>query len=101
MSTRARAGIEPDIAFTGTNDAVPWVVWYEVGKGGHFGVTNERVFAAKALQGDTVVPRGQSTVAFSGRHSATTRPPGRSSTRLERTMPARASPPRQPRTSAR
>ncbi len=54
----ARAGIEPDIAFTGTNDAVPWVVWYEVGKGGHFGVTNERVFAAKALQGDTVVPQG-------------------------------------------
>ncbi|HZO76942.1 MAG TPA: hypothetical protein VFB39_02800 [Solirubrobacteraceae bacterium] len=50
----ARAGIEPDIAFTGTNDAVPWVVWYEVGKGGHFGVTNERVFAAKAVAGDTV-----------------------------------------------
>lgn len=50
----ARAGIEPDIVFTGTNDAVPWVVWYEVGKGGHFGVTNERVFAAKAVSGDTV-----------------------------------------------
>jgi hypothetical protein len=50
----SRAGIEPDIAFTGTNDAVPWVVWYEVGKGGHFGVTNERVFAAKAVPGDTV-----------------------------------------------
>jgi hypothetical protein len=27
----SRNGIEPDIAFTGTNDAVPWVVWYETG----------------------------------------------------------------------
>jgi hypothetical protein len=54
----ARAGIEPDIAFTGPSDAVPWVVWYEVGKGGHFGVSNERVFAAKALAGDTVTPQG-------------------------------------------
>ena len=24
-----RNGIEPDIAFTGANDSVPWVVWYE------------------------------------------------------------------------
>ena len=24
-----RDGIEPDIAFTGPNDSVPWVVWYE------------------------------------------------------------------------
>ena len=45
-----REGIEPDIAFTGPNDAVPWVVWYEVGPG-RFGVTNERVFAAKAVAG--------------------------------------------------
>ena len=26
---RTRDGIEPDIAFTGPNDSVPWVVWYE------------------------------------------------------------------------
>ena len=43
-----RPGIEPDIAFTGTNDAVPWAVWYEINDG-EFGVTNERVFAAKAV----------------------------------------------------
>ena len=24
-----RDGIEPDMAFTGANDTVPWVVWYE------------------------------------------------------------------------
>ena len=29
-----RDGIEPDIAFTGTNDSVPWVVWYETGRPG-------------------------------------------------------------------
>ena len=48
-----RSGIEPDIAFTGPNDSVPWTVWYEVG-GGRFGVTNERVFAAKAVAGGSV-----------------------------------------------
>ncbi len=41
-----RNGIEPDIAFTGTNDSVPWVVWYETGAGGLAG--NDLVFAAKA-----------------------------------------------------
>ena len=25
----SRNGIEPDIAFTGANDKVAWVVWYE------------------------------------------------------------------------
>ncbi len=44
----SRDGIEPDIAFTGTNDSVPWAVWYEVHRG-RFGVKNERVFAAKAV----------------------------------------------------
>src|SRR5207253_4765736 len=46
----SREGVEPDIAFTGKDDTVPWVVWYEKGtstleeplKG------NEMVFAAKA-----------------------------------------------------
>lgn len=54
----SRAGIEPDIAFTGPNDEVPWVVWYEVRKGGHFGVSNERVFAAKAVSSSTVTAQG-------------------------------------------
>ena len=45
-----RDGIEPDIAFTGPNDTVPWVVWYEQNPG-QLGVTNERVFAAKGVSG--------------------------------------------------
>jgi hypothetical protein len=48
-----RNGVEPDIAFTGANDSVPWVVWYEKGKskkpGGPF-PNNELVFAAKAVK---------------------------------------------------
>jgi hypothetical protein len=45
-----RNGIEPDIAFTGTNDTVPWVVWYEEGTGTIGGLhTNETVFAAKGV----------------------------------------------------
>jgi hypothetical protein len=47
-----RDGIEPDIAFTGAGDTVPWVVWYEVSDLGHGGTpglhTNDLVFAAKA-----------------------------------------------------
>ncbi len=45
-----RQGIEPDIAFTGANDAVPWVVWYETGPS-TMGLqqTNGMVFAAKAV----------------------------------------------------
>ena len=44
-----RDGIEPDIAFTGTNDSVPWVVWYETGGAGTTGLAaNDMVFAAKA-----------------------------------------------------
>ena len=42
-----RNGIEPDIAFTGANDSVPWVVWYETGPGPGL-ASNEMVFAAKA-----------------------------------------------------
>jgi hypothetical protein len=42
-----RNGIEPDIAFTGANDSVPWVVWYETGNGTNGLATNELVFAAK------------------------------------------------------
>ena len=43
-----RDGIEPDIAFTGANDSVPWVVWYEKGAGTTGLADNEMVFAAKA-----------------------------------------------------
>jgi hypothetical protein len=46
----ARAGNEPDIAFTGPGDDVPWVVWYETGtpSSGLQG-PNGMVFAAKGL----------------------------------------------------
>ena len=51
-----RDGIEPDIAFTGTNDSVPWVVWYETGGAGTPGLAaNDMVFAAKA-EADTTTP---------------------------------------------
>jgi hypothetical protein len=49
-----RAGIEPDIAFTGPNDSVPWVVWYEVGAGAL--ASNDQVFAAKAVAPSTATP---------------------------------------------
>ena len=48
---RTRDGVEPDIAFTGTNDTVPWVVWYELGASGDALHNNEMVFAAKAVPG--------------------------------------------------
>jgi hypothetical protein len=43
-----RDGIEPDIAFTGANDSVPWVVWYEQNQGTNGLAGNDLVFAAKA-----------------------------------------------------
>jgi hypothetical protein len=46
---RTRDGIEPDIAFTGTNDSVPWVVWYETGNSADSLNNNEMVFAAKGV----------------------------------------------------
>jgi hypothetical protein len=48
-----RNGVEPDIAFTGPNDSVPWVVWYEKGKSkkeGDVFPSNEVVFAAKGVK---------------------------------------------------
>ncbi len=45
-----RDGIEPDIAFTGSSDSVPWVVWYETGPTAISGLQgNELVFAAKGI----------------------------------------------------
>jgi hypothetical protein len=53
-----RSGVEPDIAFTGANDGVPWVVWYEQGNTGLSGLANnEMVFAAKGLS-DGVAANG-------------------------------------------
>jgi hypothetical protein len=49
-----RDGVEPDIAFTGPNDSVPWVVWYEQGASGVGGLhSNELVFAAKGVAPST------------------------------------------------
>ncbi len=48
----SRDGIEPDIAFTGTNDTVPWVVWHENSDNGTTtdGLLNaDMVFAARAV----------------------------------------------------
>jgi hypothetical protein len=45
---RTRDGIEPDIAFTGANDTIPWVVWYERNTSADGLHSNEMVFAAKA-----------------------------------------------------
>jgi hypothetical protein len=55
----SRSGIEGDIAFTGANDAVPWVVWYENSdsNGGHpssHGLFDaDMVFAARAIADGT------------------------------------------------
>jgi hypothetical protein len=54
-----REGIEPDIAFTGKEDSVPWVVWYErgatklKGPGAELLHGNEMVFAAKGVKDPT------------------------------------------------
>jgi hypothetical protein len=50
-----RDGVEPDIAFTGASDAVPWVVWYEEGKGTAGLRENEMVFAAKGVKDESAV----------------------------------------------
>ncbi|HXD65816.1 MAG TPA: hypothetical protein VNV17_14425, partial [Solirubrobacteraceae bacterium] len=47
-----RNGVEPDIAFTGASDSVPWVVWYEKDTTGTSTPTlqsNEMVFAARGI----------------------------------------------------
>jgi hypothetical protein len=71
-----RNGIEPDIAFTGPNDTVPWVVWYETDDSGISGLhDNEMVFAAKAVNDGggnfhwvTVGNRGSGILDSSGAH---------------------------------
>src|SRR2546426_2549337 len=45
-----RAGVEPDIAFTGKDDTVVWTVWYEEDPTALAGLrSNQMVFAAKAI----------------------------------------------------
>jgi hypothetical protein len=45
-----RSGVEPDIAFTGPNDTVAWVVWYEEDPTQIDGLrSNDMVFAAKIV----------------------------------------------------
>jgi len=45
-----RAGVEPDIAFTGPNDTVAWVVWYEENPTQIDGLrSNDMVFASKIV----------------------------------------------------
>jgi hypothetical protein len=53
-----RDGIEPDIAFTGANDSVPWVVWYETGSGTNGLSDKGLVFAAKAESDTTAGVNG-------------------------------------------
>ncbi|MFN8109439.1 MAG: hypothetical protein U0Y82_06285 [Thermoleophilia bacterium] len=50
-----RLGEAADIAFTGPNDTVPWVVWYEEGTSGLGLRGNELVFAAKGVADGTAV----------------------------------------------
>jgi hypothetical protein len=56
-----RDGVEPDIAFTGVQDGVPWVVWYEKNPTGTLAPKlhdNELVFAAKGLASATPAGNG-------------------------------------------
>ena len=49
-----RSGVEPDIAFTGPNDTVAWVVWYEEDPTQIDGLrSNDMVFAAKIVADGT------------------------------------------------
>ena len=50
---RTRDAVEPDMAFTGANDTVPWVVWYEQNPSTDGLHDNEMVFAAKAFADTT------------------------------------------------
>jgi len=45
----SRDGVEPDIAFTGPNDTVAWVLWYEKNQSQLGLRNNEQVFAAKIV----------------------------------------------------
>ena len=67
-----RSGVEPDITFTGANDSVPWVVWYEQNDTGTSGLANnEMVFAAKAVNDGVATNGGFHWVAVGNQLSGT------------------------------
>ena len=66
-----RNGVEPDIAFTGASDSVPWVVWYETGSSGIPLQTNEMVFAAKAVSDGVSANGGFHWVVVGGQGTET------------------------------
>jgi hypothetical protein len=72
-----RNGVEPDIAFTGTNDSVPWVVWYEKDPGTAGLAENEMVFAAKAVKDEAPGAGGFHWVAVGNQLSGTLDTPGK------------------------
>ena len=65
----SRDGVEPDMAFTGPSDTVPWVVWYEQNSSGVGLKGNELVFAAKATSNTTTADGGFQWTAV-GRNDA-------------------------------
>lgn len=71
----ARDGIEPDIAFAGSQngvqDGVPWVVWYETGTGTAGLHTNSMVFAAQGINDGEAAHGGFHWVAVGTQLSAT------------------------------
>jgi hypothetical protein len=67
-----RNGVEPDIAFTGANDSVPWVVWYEKDSTSISGLqNNEMVFAAKGIPDGVAANGGFHWVAVGNQLSGT------------------------------
>jgi hypothetical protein len=67
-----RNGIEPDITFTGANDSVPWVVWYEKDSSSIPGLrNNEMVFAAKGVSDGVAANGGFHWVAVGNKVSGT------------------------------
>ncbi len=66
-----RDGIEPDIAFTGASDSVPWVVWYETGPSSIGLQSNELVFAAKGISDGVGANGGFHWVAVGSEGTAT------------------------------
>jgi hypothetical protein len=67
-----RNGVEPDIAFTGQNDSVPWVVWYEKDNTAIPGLrNNELVFAAKGISDGVAANGGFHWVVVGNRLSGT------------------------------
>ena len=67
-----RNGIEPDITFTGANDSVPWVVWYETDSTSISGLrSNEMVFAAKGVSDGVATNGGFHWVAVGNTVSGT------------------------------